>query len=125
MSVALAGGGVDGVMPEVFVSGAVEVLRSGRSDDANLRAGCAAILGGVVPGQDLHLLCGVYVRGPQASAVGACAGSRSTVVGDQILRVTRAVEIRRTLAQSERQARRRSAARPGHQRRETDRVPPI
>src|SRR5260370_6202888 len=111
ISVARPSVGVKRVIPEVFVSGAVEVLRAGLSDDANLRPGRAAILRGVVRGQDLYLLCGVNVRSPQASAVGARAGSLSTVVGNQILRVARAVKISRTLTESERQAGRRSTAR--------------
>ncbi len=125
ISVARPGVGVERIIPQVFVCGAMEVLRAGLSNDANLRPGRAAILGGVVPGQDLYLLRGIHVRGAQTRSVGARASSRGTVVGDQILRVARAIEIRGTLAESERQARRCSTARPRYERRETDGVPPI
>ena len=114
IGIARPGVRVESIVLQVFVSGAVEVLRAGFGDNANLRARGAAVLGGVICSKDLHLLRGVHIRGAETGPVGARARSRGAVVGDQILRVARAVKIRGALAEAERKVRKRSAASTGH-----------
>ena len=117
--------GIESVILKVFIGGTVEGLRAGLGNDANLRAGCAAVLCGVIRTQYLDLLRGVHICCAEAGAVGARAGSRSTVVGDQILWVPRAVKIRWTLAESEGKVRQRSGASTRHQRGKANRVSPV
>src|SRR5712691_11918030 len=83
VGVARPGIRVQGGIPEIFVGRAMELARAGFRGKTNLRAGSAAILGGIVSRQDLYLLGGVNVRGPQTSAVGARTGSRGAVEGDE------------------------------------------
>ena len=78
---------VESIILQVFVCGAVEVLRAGLGDDSNLRAGGTAVLGGVIRREELNLLCGVHIGRANAGAVGARTCSGSSIKRDQVFRV--------------------------------------
>src|SRR5215469_1562571 len=107
---------VQGVVAQILVSGAVELLRSSLGDDADLSAGGAAVLRCVVRGEDLDFLCGIHVSGADAGAVRTSTGGRSAVKRDQVFGVAGAIEICRALGQKGIRVRQRAAARSRDQR---------
>ncbi len=116
---------VQGGVPQIFVGRAMELARAGLGGKTDLRAGSAAVFRSIVGGKNLHLLRGVNVCGPQASAVGACAGSWSTVEGDKVFWIARTVEVRRTLGEAEVEIGQRCPSSTWHQRREPNGVAAI
>src|SRR5260370_21026585 len=94
---------IESVVTDVFVWVAVELLRAGARQDADLCAGSASVFGRVGSGEDLNFLGGVDVGRAQAGAIGARARRRRAVIRNQVLRVARAVEVGRALAELERE----------------------
>src|SRR5258708_28518395 len=94
ISVARPGVGVESVVLKIFIGGPVEGRRAGLGNDADLRAGCPAVLRGGIQTEYLDLLRGVHICCAQTSAVRSRTWSRRTGVGDQHLRGTRSVVIR-------------------------------
>src|SRR5690242_1744187 len=101
VGVPLPGVGVQEGVTNVFVSGAVELGSTALGDDADLAAGRSAVLRSIVCAQDLDLFGGILVSGAQTGAVGACARGDCAIDGDHVVPITRAVEVRRSLAKIE------------------------
>src|SRR6267378_3852011 len=113
---------IQGCIPDVFIGGAVELLRAALGDDANLAAGGPAVFSGVVGGEDLDFLRGVHIRSANAGAVRTRANGGSAVIRDQTLWSARAVDVRWALRGIEVKIRERAAASAGHQVGHKDRV---
>src|SRR5712672_551876 len=110
VGVALPGIRVKNGIADVFVSRSVKFLRSALGSDADLSAGRPAILGSVIRGKNLNFLRRVHIRCANARSVRARANGGSTVVSDQALRRSRAVDIRWPLAEIETEVCERAAA---------------
>ena len=108
--IARPGVGVQGRVADIFIGGAVELGPATFGDNPDLAAGRASVFSHVIGAEDLHLLGGVLVGGTEAGAVGARARGGRAVIGDQVFRGARAVDVRRPRAESEIQAREISAA---------------
>src|SRR5882762_6657851 len=116
---------IKGCIPDVFIGGAVELLRAALGDDANLATGGPAVFSGVVGGEDLDFLRGVHIRSANAGAVRTRANGGSAVIRDQTLWSARAVDVRWALSEIEVKIRERAAASAGHQVGHKDRVAAI
>src|SRR5262249_35077865 len=86
---------------QILVSRGVKLGAAAPSENPDLRAGGAAVFCGIIRRHDLPFLRGVHVRGSETRSVGTRAGGRSTVKGDQVLRVARSVEVCRPLTETE------------------------
>src|SRR5882762_668719 len=113
---------IEDCIPDVFVGGAVELLRAALGDDTNLATGGPAVFSGVVGSEDLDLLRGVHIRGANAGAVRTRANGGSPVIGVQTLGSACAVDVRWALGEIEVEIRERPAASAGHQVGHKDRV---
>ena len=116
---------VEGCIAKVFIRSPVKLARARLRRKPNLRARSAAILRSIICSQNLDFLRRVHICGPQAGPVRTRACCRSPVKRKQILWITRPVEIRRSLRESEVQAGQCRSARSGHQSRQPNRISSI
>ena len=85
------------IVLKVFISRAVELLRATLGNDADLGAGGSSVFRCVVRSKNLYFLGRIYVCRTDAGAIGARPRGRRAVKGNQVLGISRAVEIRWSL----------------------------
>ncbi len=100
----------------------MKILAARFGENADLRAGGASEFRRIGSSQNLHFLSRIDIRGAEACAVRACARGGRAVIGDEVLRVARAVEVGRALREVEVQTRGVAGPGAGRERGETDRV---
>src|SRR5207245_4593374 len=103
----------------------MELLRAALGKDADLSAGGAAVFGRVAGGEDLNLLCGIYIGRAQAGAVGPRSHRRCAIVRDEAFGSAGAVDVVWALAEIEGKAGEVAATRAPYQVRHKDRVAPV
>jgi hypothetical protein len=88
----------------------MEVFLAALRHDADLSTRCAAILGVVVRGQNLHLLNRVHIGNADGRTVGSRPNGNRAVKRDQVVLSARSVDVQTARRQSETELR-QSAAR--------------